>query len=758
MSLGSARYEANDRDSLLIDWLCQALERFLAFLAGELAPSHRRVLEAARNAAKSTVTTGLAATMQIVGPFGPLFAFRIGQPGISLGVFEGALTIACAAAMQAAIVPITGELLDYPGLIMAFLFVVFATVAYLLYSKPRLFLILALVVIGSITTVYVGIFEPGQIGWGSTYTFDGILVATLVMVVFDTLIWPSPAEPRLLEAIAADLERIRIRFRLVGRRYLDPFADPLPAPQVTSILARNLALLKSVEEHTKPTPQRLASLLHAVMTVEHVYLEVERLAVLADEPVSDRIRQHYREELELALEALDKVLTARIEEMPAGLDGRQNSAKSISDMRVTVQSLSESATQATASIDEFTSSGLANFLGFADGLEAIGNLLESRERLPSDATAAKAARVEADIEPRFFIDPAAFRFSIKLGAAITLGLLVGLTTQRADLQTILWSTVVAGQPNQYGAVVRKTLLRLTGCVVGGLAALAAMILVSQNFDSLPPYLIVIFAVTMFATYVSQSSEWLGYAGIQAGITFLICYVGLAPTSDVYKPLWRFWGIVLGVLTTGFVFLFLWPEYARDKLIERFNGLMRTTLAYAGEVAQGRITGGRIATGEQRISADLLDVLNMADQARLEGRRGVRMSAAGIEAAITVIRIAYHFGSIARRWRAGFEASLPGSVQQKLIAIRNTLCTTFEYLVKRFELARAFEPDVLSEATLPPAMDLKPLIDELAVIPALERRTWSSHARGELVSELQSYRRLVVLLDNLDAELSDFAVL
>src|SRR3984893_14443211 len=110
------------RNSPLIDSLSQALERFLAFLARELAPSHRRVIEAARNAAKSTVTTGLAATMQIIGPFGPLVAFRIGQPGISLGIPEGVITIACAALMQAAIVPITGKLLDYPGLIMAFLF------------------------------------------------------------------------------------------------------------------------------------------------------------------------------------------------------------------------------------------------------------------------------------------------------------------------------------------------------------------------------------------------------------------------------------------------------------------------------------------------------------------------------------------------------------------------------------------------------------------------------------------------------------
>jgi len=30
--------------------------------------------------------------------------------------------------------------------------------------------------------------------------------------------------------------------------------------------------------------------------------------------------------------------------------------------------------------------------------------------------------------------------------------------------------------------------------------------VSQNFDSLAPYLVVIFAVTMFSTSVSESSE------------------------------------------------------------------------------------------------------------------------------------------------------------------------------------------------------------------------------------------------------------
>jgi hypothetical protein len=135
----------------------------LAFFVQELRPTHRRIIEAARSVTKTALTTGLATIMQTIGPFGPLFAFRIGQPGISFGLFEGAVTIICAAAMQAAIVPVTGKLLDCPGLIMAFLFSVFTAIAYLL-SNTRLFLPLALVAIGTITTTYVGIFEPGKIG------------------------------------------------------------------------------------------------------------------------------------------------------------------------------------------------------------------------------------------------------------------------------------------------------------------------------------------------------------------------------------------------------------------------------------------------------------------------------------------------------------------------------------------------------------------------------------------------------------------
>jgi multidrug resistance protein MdtO len=681
------------------------------FLAKELAPSHRRFIEATRTALKSTLTAGIAATLQILGPFGPLFAFRIGQPGISLGLFEGGLTILTAAAVQAAIVPITGKLLEYPGLIMTFLFVVFASLGYLLAANPKLFLILGLVAIGTITTVYAGIFQPGQIGWGSTYTFDGILAATLVMVVIDTLIWPSPPEPKLLESVARDLERSRRRLEMVGRHYLDPAAAPLPATEIASRLAPHLALLKSIQGGT--APQRFAHLLNAVMTTERVFLEVERLAVIAEEPLPDELRQRYGNRVEEALGSIDAALARRSEEIRSGLHDPAGPARSGADLRFVVRSAAV---------------GGSNLAGFVGALEVIENLLEPP---PVRIEVAGPSGAEDSAESRPRIDPDRLRYAVKLGATIVLGLLVGLTTQRADLQTILWSIVVAGGPNQYGAVVRKTLLRLAGCIVGGIAVLGAMILVSQNFDSLPAYMVAIFMVSLFAAYVAQSSDWLNYVGIQTGVTFLICYVAMGPSSDVYKPLWRFWGIVLGVLTNGFVFLLLWPEYAGDKVTDSLAKLMKTSLAFAREVAEGTITEGRIAGLAQGLSANLLQVLNFADQARLEGQRGREISASGFDAAATVIRIAYRFEVIARPHLSRAEVALPGDVIQFCASREREFCHALESRVEILESLKS--ADLTALRTL--------RAESSDVAPAMA----ALFEDYDLNAQLESYRRLPILL-------------
>jgi hypothetical protein len=240
---------------------------------------------------------------------------------------------------------------------------------------------------------------------------------------------------------------------------------------------------------------------------------------------------------------------------------------------------------------------------------------------------------------------------------------------------------------------------------------------------------------------------LNYAGIQTGMTFLICYVGLGPSSDIYRPLWRFWGIVLGVLTTGVVFLFLWPVYASDKLVESLTRFIRTTVDFAKEVADKTVTETRIAAVERRLSSDLLEVLNFADQAKLEGQRGLVNSTNGVSAAATLIRIAYRFLVIARARVSGAEATLPHEVLAQRVAKEKEYCDALESKIDMLESVRS--PD---RSPAPPAQST---IEFAHLSDDLTTRVGSEN--GNLAAQLESYRRLPVLLERLDEALSKIEV-
>src|SRR5258705_3010913 len=106
--------------------------------------------------------------------------------------------------------------------------------------------------------------------------------------------------------------------------------------------------------------------------------------------------------------------------------------------------------------------------------------------------------------------------------------------------------------------------------MGGLQALLVMIVVSPNFESLGSYLLAFFVVLFVAAYVGLSSGWLAYAGQQAGVSFVVAYAALSPSANFYEPLWRVWGIFLGLLIVTAVFLLVAPEYASKALGPRLQ--------------------------------------------------------------------------------------------------------------------------------------------------------------------------------------------
>ena len=150
---------------------------------------------------------------------------------------------------------------------------------------------------------------------------------------------------------------------------------------------------------------------------------------------------------------------------------------------------------------------------------------------------------------------------------------------------------IVDNPNRCAAF-RKMILRIVGAVIGGAVSLLAIILVTPNFETLPAYLLAVFIVFSVSAYCSLTSGRVAYAGKQIGTTFALVFTGLSPALDIYEPLWRIWGILLGTFIVAIVALVLWPEYAGDSLLPRLRRVIRDTLALA--------PGGSAANTEHEI--------------------------------------------------------------------------------------------------------------------------------------------------------------
>ena len=192
---------------------------------------------------------------------------------------------------------------------------------------------------------------------------------------------------------------------------------------------------------------------------------------------------------------------------------------------------------------------------------------------------------------------------------------------------------------------------------------------------------------------------------------------------------------------------MWPEYASDKVIDALDKLIGTVAKFTREVAEKSITGNDIAVAERHVSANLIEVLELADQARLEGRRGTANSAAAIECASTLIRIAYRFELIAHIRLARSEALRDQGADKHQADFKAAFYTGLE--VQRIKLRRSDS----SERAVRPSVALEELSPVKDYLAALESTRLSSETLVLLARELAFYRRLPDLLLSLDRSLS-----
>jgi uncharacterized membrane protein YccC len=731
------------------------LNWFAALLAEEMAPRPRRFRTSLRMATIATIGTGLMAAGHVDSALGPYTIWLLLGPVAMMSVSTATVYLAITGAILGASVPLAGILAESPWLMLPFIAVFTALSTYLVITR-KLGSIGLLWQVVTLDSFYGVVFAPRSFGWADAALFGGCAIALGLISAFDTWIWPDPAEVILLESLAASVERIRGRLVRTAAYYLDQgAAERPPEPPATSEMPNQLALLSRAAAEGIGAHRR-AVLLAAITRTERLHIRADRLVIAARENVPREVRAMLRPELEAACGAMAAALEefaiearsmARVgaDLPPSPAAARVLPALEALDARIgAVRHLY---------IGRVGAAELSNFGAFTENLQAMARLVER----PLDQPPARAQ--SAPVPPPSAApqaDPAPARYCWKVALCVVIGYVIGLASHRPEMSVILTTIIIAALPT-YGAALRKMILRIVGAAAGGVISLLAIIVVTPNFESLPSYMLVSFAVLFISAYSSLSSGRVAYAGKQIGTTFLLVVAALSPARDIYSPLWRVWGVLLGTIVVTGVFFMMWPEYAGDSLLVRLRKVIRDALA----LMPGRVpVPGRAAIDalSDEITQVLSEILEVAEDARLEGRRSLIDHDAVVQSAGTIRRIAHRLATNAASRIAeplpGLDALTEGARDAAYRAIRVRL----ESWLSFYESDRALSGDAARALAAShsrgeiagPLQQFSSLVEEDQYA---RTASWTVEQRRRILEELQSLRRLEFLTLELDAFLS-----
>jgi Aluminium activated malate transporter len=658
------------------------------------------------------------------------------------------------AVILSAAVPVAGILAETPWLMLPFVGIFVAGSMYLatIHNLGSIGTICQVLVLD---TMYGAIFSPDNFGSSDASVYGGCAIALTLVVAFDNWIWPDPAEAELLESIAGSLRRIRERFLLATAYYLDePGTKRPPEPPLSSEMAAQLALLDRASAEGI-SPHRRAALLAAITVKERLHFRTDRLILAARVPVPHEVRTLLRPELQAVRSAIADALEERAEEIlvsvQAGMTMTLRPFAGVATVRSAMDALDARVVALRPSyINRASGPEVDNVGAFTESFDAMARLLERPiEEAPI------SYETHNQPAPTTKPDPALVQYCLKVAMCVVAGYVIGLTTQRGDLTTILTTIIVAGLPS-YGATMRKAILRIVGALFGGAISLLAIMIATPNFSTLPAYMMVSFAVLFFSAYTALASGRVAYAGKQIGTTFILVYIGLSPSPDVYSPLWRAWGVLLGTVVVAVVFLLLWPVYAGDSLLPRLRKVLSDTLSLLPGGAVAAV--GDVHRINQELTMVLSQILAVADDARMEGRQSTIDHEAVVQSSGTIRRIAHWLVTMAI-WRL---SEPPPRLDDETLAAE---AAAFGAVRRRLESWLAFYQagDFLSAAAARAragshsrneiAQPAQEFINRIEADGFARISGWPIAQRRRIQNELECLRRLEFLLFELDTFLS-----
>ena len=164
-----------------------------------------------------------------------------------------------------------------------------------------------------------------------------------------------------------------------------------------------------------------------------------------------------------------------------------------------------------------------------------------------------------------FTNPAHVQFALKVTLAAMSCYILYMAIDWSGIHTALITcTFIALETT--GATLHKGVLRIGGCVIGGALALFTIVFLMPHMDTIASLVVVVACASAIAGWVATGSEMISYAGLQIAFAFFYSvFQGYAPDTDLDNVRNRVVGILFGLVVTGLVFRYIWPERTIDRL-------------------------------------------------------------------------------------------------------------------------------------------------------------------------------------------------
>jgi multidrug resistance protein MdtO len=165
-------------------------------------------------------------------------------------------------------------------------------------------------------------------------------------------------------------------------------------------------------------------------------------------------------------------------------------------------------------------------------------------------------------KPDAFTNPAHVQFALKVTFAAMFCYIVYQAIDWTGIHTaFITCTFIALESTE--ATLYKGTLRILGCLIGGALALFTIVFLMPHMETIASLVVVVAFASAIAGWVATGSERISYAGLQIAFAFFYSvFQGFAPDTDLDNVRDRVVGILFGLVVTGLVFRYIWPERAR----------------------------------------------------------------------------------------------------------------------------------------------------------------------------------------------------